>query len=105
MVAREALQLSVAIGFSHDVAISVGHMAHTLALSDDLKNAARLAGYDDGFHRRHQIDRELFEASAWAPKLDGLDPNERRRLMEEGAAWNEQQVCAIAPSLGVFARD
>lgn len=104
-VACEALQLSLAVGFSHGIAISAGHMALVLALSGDPKNAARLAGYDNGFHRQHQIDRELFEQDEWTlllAKLECLDPGERQQLMDEGAAWNEEQVCAIAPSLHSF---
>jgi predicted ATPase/class 3 adenylate cyclase len=95
----EGLRLAQAHGDDFVVHVLVEHLALAAARSGEPVRAARLAGYGSTVYRSDRA-REYTESRNWASLMAGLDavltPDEKTALMQEGAAWTEDQAAAAA---------
>ena len=103
----EGLRLAQAHGDDFVVHVLVEHLALAAAHSGEPVRAARLAGYGSTVYRSDRA-RERTESRNWARLMADLDavltPDDKTALMQEGAAWSEDQAAAAAVD-GARARD
>jgi predicted ATPase/class 3 adenylate cyclase len=102
----EGLRLAQAHGDDFVVHVLVEHLALAAAHSSEPARAARLAGYGSTVYRSNRA-REHIESRNWASLTAHLDaaltPGEKTALMQEGAAWTEDQA-ATAAVVGALTR-
>jgi hypothetical protein len=97
-VAREGLPLLTDAGYAW---INVDQLALRAALSGRLADAARIAGFADAMMaKKKEAFRQTNEARA-RKRLeglltDGLEADERARLLEEGAGLSEDEAYRLA---------
>ena len=95
--AREGIELRKTAGY---VWGGLDHLALRAALVGRCADAARVAGYVDAVFAAKGVVRQLSEARARARLdrvlCDGLDANERAKLLAEGATLTEQDACRLA---------
>ncbi|HWZ74425.1 MAG TPA: adenylate/guanylate cyclase domain-containing protein [Casimicrobiaceae bacterium] len=95
----EGLRLAQAHGDDFVVHVLVEHLALAAAHSSEPVRAARLAGYGSTVYRSDRA-REHIESRNWASLTVHLDaaltPDEKTALMQEGAAWTEDQAAKAA---------
>jgi predicted ATPase/class 3 adenylate cyclase len=95
----EGLRLAQAHGDDFVVHVLVEHLALAAAHSGEPVRAARLAGYGSTVYRSDRA-REHIESRNWASLTAHLDAalpsDEKTALMQEGAAWTEDQAAKAA---------
>ncbi|HEV2709231.1 MAG TPA: hypothetical protein VGU67_03360, partial [Edaphobacter sp.] len=97
--ACEALRLTDG---AHSVAVCIQHLALAAAVDGDAICAAHLAGYADAYFQAENLNRESIEQSLWldlcARLEQALPPDQLTALLDEGAAWSEDEAMTVALS-------
>jgi predicted ATPase/class 3 adenylate cyclase len=97
--ALRAIELSRALG-NVDLPGSIDQLALVLAVRGETDNAARLAGFTDGYADRHQLSRFGLAIAIRGRLVERLhramSPDECQTAMAAGAAWSEQEAVAAA---------
>jgi predicted ATPase len=98
--AREALRLHLALGRVHRAAECIEHLALAAAITADIEDAARLAGFGTAYYAAAGRVREPIEQKG-RDRLQtllhaGLAAPDLARLMAKGAAMNQDEAAAIA---------
>jgi predicted ATPase/class 3 adenylate cyclase len=94
--ARQALLLAQQMQREFLIAIGIQHLALIGASTDDFFRAARLLGYANKGYREEGGERELTERWSYSKLMERLreqlNEDELEVLLDEGAAWSEDQA-------------
>lgn len=102
IVGREALTLAKTLGHDELIVCITEHLALAIALTGDLDNAARLAGYCEAHRQSAKFAQDATDMAIWRDlikQLAGLNLADRDALFAEGAAWNGDRAHSIVLGL------
>jgi predicted ATPase/DNA-binding XRE family transcriptional regulator len=100
VVAREVFQSDRHERDETNVPAAIEHLALAIALDDDVRRGAQLAGYSEAALQRLGFQREFYTEQATRTRLEALlaerlAPAELNTLLTQGAALSEEDAIAL----------